>query len=87
MWSDKNPARIATDTCGTPRNELVFIEKTSGSKSKPTRPSNNPADSPKTRWNRSFDFSATNPPKVVAKTVIAANAIAMFIAEGYRYYS
>jgi hypothetical protein len=73
--------RIATDTAGTPSQSVLFMAKTSGSKSKPTRPRSKPADSPKIRWNLSDERSATKPPRVVARTVIAANVMAIFMSQ------
>ena len=62
--------------------DLASDVYTSGNKSKPTRPSNKPADNPRIKWKRSFERSARTPPRRVAIAVIAANPMAKFIFIG-----
>ena len=59
------------DTDGTPPVSDEDL-KTSGKRSKPTKPSNKPADKPRTRWKRSLARSAISPPNAVERTVNAA---------------
>ena len=67
---------MATETAGAPKKLVEDISKTSGSRSKATKPSSKPADKPKTRCNRSRARSAIAPPVAVATAVAAAKMIA-----------
>ena len=72
-------ATNAMATTGTLPKVLVFRSKISGSKSKATKPSNNPAERPRTKCNRSRDRIARNPPRNVAPDVTAARRSAVFM--------